>query len=153
MERPAQTLLWSGVPCTTPESCKDLCRTRNVIAPRRMVPNSARTGGWAFISGGEEVLPGSRWVVGGKRLQGDSGSEVRQRFHCAASLAQSVFSVWAKCSNQLSSTQVALQGRDQPLLPRTVTYPPATGGAPSPGKSVLHQGKYLCILYAPSYLD
>jgi hypothetical protein len=34
---------------------------------------------------------GSRWVGEGKRLQGDSGSVVPQRFHCAASLAQSGF--------------------------------------------------------------
>jgi hypothetical protein len=35
------------------------------IAPSRLTPNFERTGGWAFISGGVEVLPGVRWVGGG----------------------------------------------------------------------------------------
>jgi hypothetical protein len=35
------------------------------IAPSRPIPNFERTGGWASISDGVEVLAGMRWVGGG----------------------------------------------------------------------------------------
>ena len=44
------------------------------IAPARIELNHAKTGGWAFISGVMEVLPGARRVVGGA-LSGSAAME------------------------------------------------------------------------------
>jgi hypothetical protein len=59
----------------------------------------------------------ARWVVGGKRLQGDSGRAVRQRFHCAASLAQSGFFSLGQMSKPTTIYPEGPQGSGPPLRP------------------------------------
>lgn len=111
-----QALPWSGVPRITPAICKRLCRTRNVIAPCRMAKNFARKGGWAFTSGAVEV---------------------RQRFHCAASLAQSGFFSLSQMSRPTIIYSGGPQGSGPPLRPYVVTYNPPPGGPLPPGRTAI----------------
>ena len=66
---------------------KQCARQGTHIAPCRLTPNFARTGGREFISGVVEVVPGMRRDVGGA-MAGSAGTEPLDRTVWVFSLCQ-----------------------------------------------------------------
>ena len=58
----APAMHWSGVPQKIPGECMGCARQGALHCAPELTPNLERTGGWAFISGVVEVLPGVVYI-------------------------------------------------------------------------------------------